>query len=828
MTDRFARICVLSFAAVGLTVAVGGCNQSRPQSEAPAPTVAEHTEPPRLFPQGAFDAPMDVPLTLAPNSAPADAAPPRTTLRDPASAGDFAAAAPGLGDPETAASENLLIPPSDRALVVEGAEDAPLPELLPFETSPALAEHAGTAPADELTPAADAEATEAFADEPQVAESAAPVAAAPEVEEVADHAAGTADTTAPQLPSPESVAMTDATDEATAAATPEETPEVEPSAPLASTGTLSINKVKSIDAAERNVARLEVPSGNGAAEPSASQPAEPTVAPPAAVAVVPERAPEIAASQPQPSQQAVAPAPVAPQPQPQPAASPAAELAITTPPAQASSEAVTQPVAPLKAQAAPEDVVATPALPRATVAAPPVKHSVPTSPAAKPTTSAPPASVAVTEQDETITRSPLPAQPIPPQPALLAHSEHDPSGQAAIRLAPSSAPATPRPLGDTTRSPAVRKPALQPERVAVQAPPAIPAPVAAAPHRAPAPAQVARQPVEAAAPRDRALPVPDRAPPMRSAELIAVSRLADEHSRRAFDLATRNAMYSARAEFIEALQIVAHAIDAEERSTEHSQALADGLTAIKESDDFASQGGRLQDNIDVIRIAKPHTTPVLKGLPPNSVSRLAAMQQYYTYAQRRLAFAAGREPSGSLALYGLGKLHSVLAQQPVQGIASAEPKAIVYHQAALLVDGRNYMAANDLGVLLARYGKFQQAKAALLHSLEVSPQPATWQNLTVVHQQLGEVRLAQLAQAESKAAQARVKQLARSKGQSMTANATVVWLDPATFSQSSEMWAPPTPNGQPQPSAPANTPTTASKPAGPPAPDAPRKGFFRQ
>jgi tetratricopeptide (TPR) repeat protein len=311
---------------------------------------------------------------------------------------------------------------------------------------------------------------------------------------------------------------------------------------------------------------------------------------------------------------------------------------------------------------------------------------------------------------------------------------------------------------------------------------------------------------------------------MRSAELMAISRMADEHTRHAFNLANRGAMYSARDEFIEAVQMVAHAIDAEHRTYEHSQALADGLTAIRESDDFNSQGGRLQDNFDVINIAKSHSTPVLKGLEPRSVSRLAAMQQYYTYAQRRLAFAVAPEPSGSVALYGLGKLYTVLAQLPPQGIVSAEPKAIVFHQAALLVDGRNYMAANDLGVLLARYGRYKQAKSALLHSLSVSPQQAAWHNLTVVHQQLGEVKLAQLAHAETQAAKARAKQIASAAGQSVTDTTTVVWLDPMTFSRSSELWSDPTkpqtPNGVPQ--------NTASKPPTPPPAESPKKSWFRK
>ena len=39
---------------------------------------------------------------------------------------------------------------------------------------------------------------------------------------------------------------------------------------------------------------------------------------------------------------------------------------------------------------------------------------------------------------------------------------------------------------------------------------------------------------------------------------------------------------------------------------------------------------------------------------------------------------------------------------------AAEPKAMVFYQAALLVMPRNSMAANDLGVLLARSGYFAE------------------------------------------------------------------------------------------------------------------------
>ena len=868
MTDRFQKIRALSFAAVGLSVAFGGCSRTEQQAQAPATKLAQQAEPPRLFPEGAFEPTMDAPLTLDSASMTALAENRKLpSLRVPDADGN------GFGDdaelmaetPVENSSDNLTLPPSDRTVALETADDeAPLPELLPFETPAALAEHAdapmpdgvddaATIAEDDGTAPSPGEIVDAPVEEAPIEEFAEPseaeVAVTPELDAVVESQAGPAIT--PEATSETAPAATDIAQETL-------------TTPPVSTGALSINNIKSVGAAERQVARLKVPVTDAPATASApaATPSEIASTPPgstATPAAKSETKPAAAAST------AASPAAVAQQPtseQPSTIASPVVtptevaatpqiptpSIVLSSPPAPHESAAVTPNVTPLKAKASPSDVAAAPQNQSLEITAPTFRPTAPSLPSARSTAAAPPRSVAIERSADAVKRAPLPALPLPPQPALLAESEQKFLKSAEPQLAPAKVAAKPQQPSNPMRKPdsiaehrpqaaeqlpAARPPVATPDRIAsnpmpqsrpttpvapqrVQASPAIPTVPAV-------PAQPAAEPFVS---HDRALPPADAAPPMRSAELIAVSRLADEHTRRAFDLAGRRAMYSARNEFIEALQIMAHAIDAEQHTNEHSQALADGLTAIKESDDFVSQGGRLQDNIDVIRLAKPHTTPVLKGLQPNSVSRLGAMQQYYTYAQRRLAFAVGREPSGSLALYGLGKLHSVLSQQPAQGIASAEPKAIVFHQAALLVDSRNYMAANDLGVLLARYGKYSQAKAALLHSLEVSPQPATWHNLTVVHQQLGEVRLAQLAHSESRAAAQKAKQLARSRGQTVTDNATVVWLDPATFSRSSEMWSPPTPNGPD--ASPTATPQTASKPAATPPAAASKRGFFRK
>jgi tetratricopeptide (TPR) repeat protein len=117
---------------------------------------------------------------------------------------------------------------------------------------------------------------------------------------------------------------------------------------------------------------------------------------------------------------------------------------------------------------------------------------------------------------------------------------------------------------------------------------------------------------------------------------------------------------------------------------------------------------------------------------------------------------------------------------------AAEPKAIVFYQAALLVDPRNFMAANELGVLLANYGKYDQAMAAFVQSLKVSPQPVTWQNLAVVHAQLGQTELAQRAMREAALAARRgVDQAPGPLGLSVKPY-DIQWVDPGTFARVGE------------------------------------------
>jgi tetratricopeptide (TPR) repeat protein len=283
--------------------------------------------------------------------------------------------------------------------------------------------------------------------------------------------------------------------------------------------------------------------------------------------------------------------------------------------------------------------------------------------------------------------------------------------------------------------------------------------------------------------RPRLLVVPPEAQAQRSRDLELIAREADLHSRRAFELASNGAYFSARAEFIMALRLVAQALDADRQSRLHCTALSAGLTALKEAEDFLPTGSGLEADLDLARIIAGHRTPLLHGSAIASLTPLAALQGYFTFAQEQLAAAVDREVAGSIALYGLGKLHKVLSEQRAVSVAGARPKAMVFYQAALLTNPENHLASNDLGVLLAQAGRYEDARMALEHSLALHQSAIGWHNLAVVYQNLNQTELARRAEWLANAARQTGKtQLAQSAAGSQQ---PVAWVDPQTFAQTS-------------------------------------------
>lgn len=264
--------------------------------------------------------------------------------------------------------------------------------------------------------------------------------------------------------------------------------------------------------------------------------------------------------------------------------------------------------------------------------------------------------------------------------------------------------------------------------------------------------------------------------------LAAVSQRADATINRGFQLAEKGAFYSARTEFKQALRIVSQALDAHFGGTRRSGALAAGWLALEEAGDFSvhSQRGPV---VNVSLVVNSHQTSLLKDYDLHDVSPVVAMQHYFAFAQEQLIEACGHAPVASRALHGLGKVHMVLAEKSASAERLHGPKSLAFQQAALATDPSNYLAANELGVLLARFGKLQEARTVLQYSVASYPLPETWQNLSIVHQRLGETNLAAQSMANWRRALQQSGQLQPSS-QSADSRSTVQWVAPEAFSQS--------------------------------------------
>lgn len=284
-----------------------------------------------------------------------------------------------------------------------------------------------------------------------------------------------------------------------------------------------------------------------------------------------------------------------------------------------------------------------------------------------------------------------------------------------------------------------------------------------------------------------------------------VAQEADAHTRRGFELAGRRAYFSAREEFIQALRTLSQSLDVQQGVDAYSSALAAGMRALDEADDFVPRGASLEANLNVPMLVSAHATPVYRFEPVEGVSPLVARQRYYTYAREQLGVCVGRELAGSMALHGLGKLHAALAAEQHERLGSIEAEAMVYYQAALLASPQNHMAANDLGTLLASKGSWAEARNLFLQSLESQETPTAWNNLAKAHRHLGEVELAVKAAREAQLASSATAPKPAAGAPSTAVR--IEWVEPKSMTAAAnEQFLN---NRSAPPPAPAATPATA-------------------
>ncbi|MEM8865431.1 MAG: hypothetical protein AAGF31_07775 [Planctomycetota bacterium] len=270
-----------------------------------------------------------------------------------------------------------------------------------------------------------------------------------------------------------------------------------------------------------------------------------------------------------------------------------------------------------------------------------------------------------------------------------------------------------------------------------------------------------------------------------------VAKLLTSDVQDAFTLGRHGALFSARSRFISVLRKIAISKDAADTTDRHSLALAAGLCALDEAESFLPRGDAMETDLNVTAIAASHKTPLYQNADGEADASTVGKQwvlpheaiaRYHRYAQHKLAIAVAGDQAGSMALYGLGKTYArleVLDEAPLAGRTS-----LTMYRAAVEAHASNYLAANELGVGLARVGRYQAAQQALSRAVASGGTSTVYRNLASVQRNLGQHQLASAAEARAAqlaAGERVVGAFSRERG--------VKWVKPEEFSRVADSYS---------------------------------------
>ncbi len=123
-----------------------------------------------------------------------------------------------------------------------------------------------------------------------------------------------------------------------------------------------------------------------------------------------------------------------------------------------------------------------------------------------------------------------------------------------------------------------------------------------------------------------------------------------------------------------------------------------------------------------------------------------------------------------------------LAREGNNNVRLGYPKAMALYETSVRIDPNNYRAANELGVLLIRYGQPRVAIPFLEQSVRVVPSIEGWHNLSVAQNAVGNDRLFHQAAMQRDA----LKQQEEASGSSFQpAGMKIRWVDSETFAAKS-------------------------------------------
>jgi len=249
---------------------------------------------------------------------------------------------------------------------------------------------------------------------------------------------------------------------------------------------------------------------------------------------------------------------------------------------------------------------------------------------------------------------------------------------------------------------------------------------------------------------------------------------------RGHTLAQRGAFFAARTEFVQVLRRVAQAKDAVAGTDEFSAALAAGLRAMDEADDFVPRGAQLEGDLNVHSVASAHRTPVVRENDAAIVLPHDAVALYHSFAQARLAQASFDEQAGSMALYGLGRVNARLAERSDEDVQYTR-NAMTMYCAAIDACPSNNLAANELGVLLCRSGHAAEAVENFTRAIDVAPTATAYHNLAVAQQKLSMPAEATANELESQ----RLASIERATG-AASRRAGIEWVTPDELARVSQ------------------------------------------
>lgn len=263
------------------------------------------------------------------------------------------------------------------------------------------------------------------------------------------------------------------------------------------------------------------------------------------------------------------------------------------------------------------------------------------------------------------------------------------------------------------------------------------------------------------------------------AQLGVVAEQARAQVLEGIGLAERGAFFSARSNFVNALRTIAQALDGDSQSPVHAEALAMGLDALQEADDFAVRGDARTAATDVATVASSHRTPALTTEQAATATPNDAMRAYYSFAAEALSRCGGSSATAAETLFQLGKLQSFLVEQDVTAATAAIPRSTALFHAALAVSPRHARAGNELGFLLAKSGDYANARSMLQRAVASEPLAEAWHNLAIVHERLGETDLA--TQARDRFAAIAAVQGGTDAALGSQASPRVTWVAPETM-----------------------------------------------